>query len=98
MLVCIYVRPTRVRKSVCMIQQVNRHVYIHRLRLVKKIGGGQKFGSQILGGGAKILGKFIFRQKIFKMFPSILSKISDELFFSNRQLFLKIYTFHSKCT
>src|SRR6218665_1651900 len=78
----------------------------HRRRLVINLGGknlghkywgGQKFGSQILGG-AKILGKFIFRQKIFKKFPSILSKISHDLFFSHRQLFYKIYTFHSKCT
>src|SRR6218665_2902391 len=69
----------------------------HRRRLVINIGG------------AKILGKFIFRQKILKKLPSILSKIlkklpsilskiSDDLFFSHRQLFYKIYTFNSKCT
>ena len=32
-------------------------------------------------GGAKIFGKYIFRQKILKKFPSILSKNFNDLFF-----------------
>src|SRR6218665_125325 len=55
-------------------------------RLVINIGG-QKFGSQILGG--KNFGKIYFLKKILKKFPSILSKIYDDLFFSHLQLFLK---------
>jgi len=54
------------------------------------LGGAKIWVTNI--GGTKILGKYIFRQKILKKFPSILSKISDELFF------YKIDTFHSKCT
>jgi len=45
-----------------------------------------------LGEGGKNLGHFTFRQKILKKFPSIISKISDDLFFSRRQLFYKIDT------
>jgi len=46
---------------------------------------GQKFGSQILGGIN--FGEIYFQTKNLEKFPSILSKISDDLFFSHRQLF-----------
>src|SRR6218665_3432168 len=61
-----------------------------------KYWGGQKFGSQILGD--KNFWQIYFQAKNLEKFPSILSKISDDLFFSHRQLFYKIDTFHSKCT
>src|SRR6218665_3682697 len=62
-----------------------------------KYWGGQKFGSQILGG--KNFGQIYFQTKNLEKFPSILSRISDDFsFFSHRQIFYKIYTFHSKCT
>src|SRR6218665_375770 len=82
------------------------HMCVHRRRLVINIGG-HKFGSQILGGqkfgsqileGQKFWTNLLSDKKILKKFPSILSKISDDLFFSHRQLFYKIDTFHSKCT
>src|SRR6218665_3417482 len=53
------------------------YMQYHRRRLVINIGGAKIWVTNI-GGGAKTLGKFIFRQKIFKKFPSILSKISDD--------------------
>src|SRR6218665_1967038 len=68
----------------------------HQRKLVINIGG-QKFGSQILGG-TKILGKFIFRQKILKNSLLFSPKFLTTFFLSHRQLFYKLYTFHSKCT
>src|SRR6218665_1212490 len=60
-------------------------------------GGGKNLGHKFWG--ANILGKYAFRQKILKKFLSIISNISDDLFFSHSQLFFyKIDTFHSKCT
>src|SRR6218665_356341 len=98
-----YKRPTKLAhcNAYRQLQEyILQHRYIslhrHRRRLVINIGGAKIWVTNI--GGTKILGKFIFRQKILKKFPSILSKISDDLFFSHRQLFKKIYTFHSKCS
>src|SRR6218665_3478965 len=63
-----------------------------RRRLVINIGGGQKFRSQILGG-AKILGKFIFRQKILKSSLLFSPKFLMTTFsFSHRQLFFTKFT------
>src|SRR6218665_1675146 len=60
----------------------------HRRRLVIN-SGGQKFGSQILGG--KNFGEIYFQTKNLEKLPSILSKISDDLF-------LVIDNFFTKCT
>ena len=68
----------------------------HQRRLVINIGG-QKFWSQILGG-AKILGKFIFRQKILKSFLLFSPKFLTIFFLVLDNFFYKISTFHSKCT
>ena len=88
-----YKRPTKLAhcNAYRQLQEyILQHRYIslhrHRRRLVINIGGAKIWVTNI--GGTKILGKFIFRQKILKKFPSILSKISDDLFFSHRQLFL----------
>src|SRR6218665_3271038 len=53
---------------------VRSHTLLHRRRLVINIGG-QKFGSQILGG--KNFEQIYFQTKNLEKFPSILFKISD---------------------
>src|SRR6218665_1399466 len=68
----------------------------HRRRLVINIGGGKNLGHKYWEG--KHFGEIYFQTKTLEKFPSILSKISDDLFYSHRQPFYKIYTFHSKCT
>ena len=60
---------------------------VHRRRLVINIGGGKNLGHKYWG--AKIWGEFIFRQKILEKFPSILSKIPDDLFFQSSTTFLQ---------
>jgi len=59
--------------------------------------GGQKFWSQILGGknlghkywGGKNFGQIYFQTKNLEKFPSILSKISDDLFLVIDNFFTK---------
>src|SRR6218665_566319 len=60
--------------------------YNHRRRLAINIGA------------AKILEKFIFRQKILKSSLLFSPKFLTTSFFSHRQPFYKNDTFHSKCT
>src|SRR6218665_2605498 len=72
---------------------------MHRRRLVINIGE-KKFGSQILGG--KNFGQIYFQtknlEKISLLFSSKFLTTFYFFFFSHRQLFYKMYTFHSKCT
>ena len=65
-------------------------IRIHRRRFVINIEGAKIWVTNM--GGQK------FWANLFSDKKSILSKISDDLFFSHRQLSYKIYTFHSKCT
>src|SRR6218665_304908 len=79
--------PTRPMEPLS-IYRVMANICMHWRRLVINIGG-QKFGSQLLGG-AKILVKYFLRQHSKKI-PFYSQKFL-RTFFSHRQLFLKIYT------
>src|SRR6218665_2004317 len=93
-----YKRPTKLAhcNAYRQLQEyILQHRYIslhrHRRRLVINIGGAKIWVTNI--GGTKILGKFIFRQKILKKFPSILLKISDDLFLVIDSFFTKFTPF-----
>src|SRR6218665_828693 len=69
----------------------------HRRRLVINIGGEKIWVTNI---GGKKFWENIFSDIIPKILknPLLFSKISEDLFFSHRQLFSKMYTLHSKFT